>query len=134
MTSTRKSVNKSAFVRLHPKTTPSEIVALGKTAGISFDEKYVHNVRWKDKKGISEGKVPGVRTRRSSPTKSVNGRAVGFRRPRTVVGTVVGTPFNLSLAEQFVQLAMDIGLASAEALIAKVRSAANSLTVDRLTD
>ena len=130
MTSTRKSVNKSAFVRLHSKTpfklTPSEIVALGKTAGISFDEKYVHNVRWKDKKDISEGKVPGVRTRRSSPTKSVNGRAVGSRRPRTVVGT----PFNLSLAEQFVQLAMDIGLASAEALIAKVRSAANSLTVD----
>jgi hypothetical protein len=119
---TKKStrVNKSAFVRLHPNTPPREVVALAKASGISFDEKYVHNVRWKDAKfGVSVrgakklGRPKGSKNSVSQPR---------VRRPRVVIEAA-------NLSEQFCTIAMDLGLVKATALLGQIRQAAQTLTM-----
>jgi hypothetical protein len=104
----KRTVNKSAFVRGLPDTTPAaEVVAKAKAQGIVLSDKYVYNIRAKAK---SRGGKPVGKPGRKP------GRPKGSGAGRT--GGAVG--------EQFVELAMQLGLDRAEALLARLRGAIRS--------
>ena len=96
----RRLVNKSAFVRGLPNVSAKEVVAKAKAHGFALSEKYVYNIRAKAKAG--GGKGPGR-----------PGRPKGSGRSKVAA----------SVQQRFVDLALEIGLAKAEALLARLRSA-----------
>jgi hypothetical protein len=61
MTSKKRSVNKSDFIRKLPATLSSrEIVAKAKAAGIKFDERYVYRIRALARSKRKGGAKPGL--------------------------------------------------------------------------
>jgi hypothetical protein len=93
------SSNKSAFIRSLPTSMPAgEVVAKAKAAGLTLSAGLVYAVRSNVK---SKGGVREV--------------SVGTR------GTRAATPSG-SLEKQFISLALDLGLSTAEALLGRVRA------------
>jgi hypothetical protein len=104
--SKKKTANKTAFVLGLPHSIPaSEVVAKGKAAGIVLSNGYVYVVRSKAK--AKTGKPAG---RRGRPLK-----VTAVKTARQSKGSVS------SLAVQFVDAALDLGLARAEELLANLR-------------
>jgi len=73
----RTSTSKADFVRAHSNSSPKEIVAKAKAAGIKFDVGYVYNVRGYDK---TAGKKRATPKRSASMPIGTN----GGRSPSTV--------------------------------------------------
>lgn len=98
----KRLVNKSQFVREQPVTmTAKQVVTKAKDAGITLSEKYVYNIRAKANARRRVGR-PG---RPGRPPKSA-----------TALKTASGNEARL------VDLALDMGLAKAEALLSRLRS------------
>jgi hypothetical protein len=96
--------NKSAFIRSLPRSMPaSEVVKKGKAAGMSFSDKYVYTIRSKGPKAGKRGRPKG-----------------SGRKARASGGAG---------AQQFVDLAIELGLSRAEALLARLRSAIKSAAI-----
>jgi hypothetical protein len=99
----KRTVNKSAFVRGLPDLKASEVVAKAKAQGIVLSDKYVYNIRAKAK---ARGGKPVGRPGRP-------GRAKAARGGRSTA----------SAQQDLVDLALEIGLTKAEALLARLRAA-----------
>jgi hypothetical protein len=101
----KKRINKSAFVRGLPLTlSAAEVVAAAKKSGIKISEKYCYNARSKARTANGTAKrKPG------RPPSKVNGSkvAAGVSRDESV----------------FLDMALDMGLGRAEALLKRVRGA-----------
>jgi hypothetical protein len=79
----------------------AEVIAKGKAAGMTFSDKYVYSIRSKSpKRGRPKGKA-------GSKSKSGRGNA----------------------EEQFVDLALDLGLSRADAILGRLRTAVRSAAV-----
>jgi hypothetical protein len=101
----KRTVNKSAFVRNLPLSmSAAEVVAKGKAEGIALSDKYVYNIRAKDKSrgGKPVGK-PGRRPGRPKGSGATRGAG--------------------SAEQQLVELALQIGLERTEAVLTKLRDA-----------
>lgn len=98
----KRTVNKSQFVREQPVTmTAKQVVTKAKDAGITLSEKYVYNIRAKANARKRVGR-PG---RPGRPPKAV-----------TAMRAASGNESKL------IDLALEMGLAKAEALLARVRT------------
>ena len=106
MPRTKRTFNKSAFVRSLPGITAGEVVKKAKAQGITLSDKYVYNIRAKAK--ASTGRRPG--------------------RPGRPKGSA-GSAGSGSTEQQLVDVALEIGLSRAEALLGKLRSAVRSAAV-----
>jgi hypothetical protein len=99
----KRSVNKSQFVREQPGTmTAKQVVTKAKDAGITLSEKYVYNIRAKAnaRKRVGRPGRPGRPPKAATAMKTSGG----------------GNEARL------VDLALDMGLAKAEALLSRLRS------------
>jgi hypothetical protein len=97
-------VNKSAFVRSLPDVPAAEVVAKAKVQGFELTDRYVYNIRAKAKaRGGKPIGRPGRKPGRSKGSGAVRGGA--------------------SAEQQFVELALQVGLDRAEALLQKVQAA-----------
>jgi hypothetical protein len=100
----KRGVNKSQFVRDQPATMRArDVVEKGKAQGIALSEKYVYNIR-------AKAKARGGAPRRKPGRPAGSGRASGGGGGEA----------------RFVDLALDLGLSKAEALLARLRSAIRS--------
>ena len=100
----KRTVNKSAFVRSQPTTMSArEVVEKGAAQGIGLSEKYVYNIRAKAKASGRIGAGPG--------------------RPGRKPGRPAGVRAAGSAEERLVDLALEVGLAKAEGLLARLRTA-----------
>jgi hypothetical protein len=99
-----KVTNKTAFVLgFPPSTSAKEVISKGKAAGITLTDRYVYSIRSKAKT-----RGGGMPARRGRPPKHAGG--AGYRG-------------NGSGAEaQFIDLALDLGLARAEKLLGSLRA------------
>ena len=105
----KRTVNKSAFVRSQPTTMSArEVVEKGAAQGIGLSEKYVYNIRAKAKASGRTGAGPGRPGRR--PGRPPGSRSAGAG----------------SAEERFAELALEVGLTKAEALLGRLRSAIRS--------
>jgi hypothetical protein len=94
--------NKSAFIRSLPRSLPaSQVVAKGKAAGLTFSDKYVYTIR---AKGPKRGRPKGSKNK-PGPKPKGNAEA------------------------QFVDAALNLGLARAETILARVRSAIRAAAI-----
>jgi hypothetical protein len=110
--SEKKTPSKTAFVLGLPKTTPaSEVVAKAKALGIELTDRYVYVIRSKAKS--KAGQPSG---RRGRPPK-IEGAKRGPKPGRKAAAQAPG-----SLAAQFVDAALDLGLARAEELLLNLRA------------
>jgi hypothetical protein len=102
----KRTVNKSAFVRSMPTSMSArDVVEKGAAQGITLSEKYVYNIRAKAKAAGNVGAGPGRPGRRPG-------------RPAKGAGAASG-----SAEERLVDLALEVGLAKAEGLLARLRTA-----------
>ena len=102
----KPKVNKSAFVRDLPATlSAAEVVQKAKAAGIAITDKHVHVIRSKAR--VAKAGKP---VRRGRPPKFVTARTKSQATGRAS-----------SIAVQFVDAALDLGLARAEELLANLR-------------
>jgi hypothetical protein len=110
MPKTKKAPSKTAFVLSLAKDMPaSEVVAKAKAAGLELTDRYVYVIRSKAK-----GRAGKPTGRRGRPPK-----AAGAKRgpkPRATSGSPV------ALGTQFLEMALDLGLARAEELLVSLRS------------
>jgi hypothetical protein len=93
---------KTAFVLAHPDLDGAEVVSLGKQEGMNLSIRYVYNIRSKARVGGGEPK-----RRRGRPPKSA------------VTTGVSGT-----VEQRFLNLALDLGIGRAVALLRNVRALA----------
>src|SRR5689334_24707194 len=97
----KRTVNKSQFVREQPTSmTAKQVVSKAQDAGISLSEKYVYNIR---AKANSRKRTPGRRPGR--PPKAAKLAAA-----------------NSGLEARLVDIALEIGIGKAEALLSRLRS------------
>jgi hypothetical protein len=131
-------VSKSDFIRTLPRELPADqVVAKGKEAGLSFDKNYVYKTRARDAKAgggprRGPGRPPASAKAAAAPAPRPVGRPAG-RKP----GRPVGRPAKAasapaaqkgdSIESRFVTLALDLGLARAEALLQQTRTRLRSL-------
>jgi len=103
-----KSINKTAFVlELPADMSAKEVIEKGKEAGIRLTDRYVYSIR-------SKAKVRGgAPARRGRPKGS--GKALGAL-------TRGDGATNGALESRFFDVALDLGLSKAEALLASLRS------------
>jgi len=103
-----KSINKTAFVlELPADMSAKEVIEKGKEAGIRLTDRYVYSIR-------SKAKVRGgAPARRGRPKGS--GKALGTISRGD--GAASG-----ALESRFFDVALDLGLSKAEALLASLRS------------
>jgi len=102
---TQKAPSKTAFVLSLARDTPaSEVVAKAKAIGLDLTDRYVYVIRSKAK-----GKAGKPAGRRGRPPKAATAAAPKASGPS-------------SLAAQFVDAALDLGLARAEELLVNLRS------------
>src|SRR5262245_59262457 len=95
----KRTVNKSQFVRDQPVTmTAKQVVTKAKDAGITLSEQYVYNIRAK----------ANARRRRGRPG-----------RPK---GSTNAAKASSNQDARFVDLALDMGLSKAEALLSRLRA------------
>jgi hypothetical protein len=105
----KRTVNKSAFVRQQPAgMSAREVVARGAAQGITLSDKYVYNIRAKAKATGRVGAGPGRPGRKP-------GRPAGVRNAASG-----------SAEERMAELALEIGLTKAEALLGRLRMAIRS--------
>ncbi len=105
----KKTPSKTAFVLSLPRSAPaSEVVAKAKAAGIELTDRYVYVIRSKAK---SKAGKPSAR--RGRPPKSAAG-------PARKSSGGQGSPS--ALATQFVDAALNLGLARAEELLVSLRA------------
>jgi hypothetical protein len=99
--------NRSAFIRSLPVTMPAaEVVARAKATGLTLNAGLVYAVRSASRgKGMDAAAPSGARS-----------------------SAKLGTLGQGSIEKQFVSLALDLGLANAEALIARVRARVRDLS------
>jgi hypothetical protein len=110
--SAKKTPSKTAFVLGLAKDMPaSEVVAKAKAAGIELTDRYVYVIRSKAK-----GRAGKPTGRRGRPPK-VAGAKRG-PKPGRKAAAVSAT----SLATQFLEMALDLGLARAEDLLVSLRA------------
>ena len=118
--STRRTVNKSAFVRGLPSTmSAAEVIAKGKAAGIKLTAAQVYTVRANAKR--VGGKAPKAAAAPKAATAAAPKKAVG--RPAKAA-KVSGSGDHES---HFARLVLNIGLTKAEALLERVREKVNAL-------
>jgi len=102
----KPKVNKSAFVRDLPATlSAAEVVQKAKAAGITITDKHVHVIRSNARMAKA-----GPARRRGRPPKVEMAKTKSQETGR-----------GSSLAVQFVDAALDLGLARAEELLANLR-------------
>jgi hypothetical protein len=102
----KRTVNKSQFVREQPTTmTAKQVVSKAKDAGITLSEKYVYNIRAKANARRRTGR-PG------RPPKSARGAASSG-----------------GLEGRLIDLALELGLGKAEALLGRLRSKIREATL-----
>jgi hypothetical protein len=111
--STGRSVNKSAFVRGLPSTmSATDVIAKGKAEGIKLTAAQVYTVRANAKRAGSEG------------PKGKPGPKPGAKATKAVASPVARSAAKIDTGNHdhhFVSLVLNIGLARAEALLARVR-------------
>lgn len=104
----KRTVNKSQFVREQPTTmTAKQVVGKAKDAGITLSEKYVYNIRAKANARRRSGR-PG------RPPKTARGRAAASSG---------------GLEGRLIDLALELGLGKAEALLGRLRSKIREATL-----
>lgn len=120
----KKSENKSAFVRRYPLASAKDVVVIGAKAGLKFTEKYVYAVRWKlaarkalTTLGDPESDKVIAPTYKYTLTRNAEGGGwrVVTKPPESEV--TPRTPVT-----RFKQLALEIGLTQAYALLAELRA------------
>ena len=105
-----KSINKTAFVlELPADMSAKEVIDKGKAAGIKLTDRYVYSIRSKAK---VRGGTPG---RRGRP------RGAGGKLALTGSGRGQGAA-NGGLESRFFDVALDLGLSKAEALLSNLRA------------
>jgi hypothetical protein len=111
MPKTKKAPSKTAFVLSLAKDMPaSEVVAKAKAAGLELTDRYVYVIRSKAK-----GRAGKPTGRRGRPPKSAGAKR-GPKPGRAASGSPV------ALGTQFLEMALDLGLARAEELLVSLRS------------
>ena len=103
----KRKVNKSAFVRGLPDIPALEVVKKAAAQGITLSDKYVYNIRAKAK--ASAGRRPG------RPGRPEGGRST--------------TGAGSTEERQLVDVALELGLSRAEALLRKLRSVIHNATI-----
>lgn len=98
-----KRINKTAWILQYPNLGAGELVAKAKAKGIELSEKYVYNIRAKAKAAASNGNRP---------------RAPG--RPRKGASAE-------GIEQQFLELALAVGITRAESLLTRARAAVRSV-------
>lgn len=112
-TSSKKSPSKTAFVLGLAKDMPaSEVVAKAKAAGIDLTDRYVYVIRSKAK-----GRAGKPSGRRGRPPKSA-----GAKRGPKPGRRIAAATSPVALGTQFLEMALDLGLARAEELLVSLRS------------
>jgi hypothetical protein len=147
MAAKKKSISKSDFIRTLPRELPADqVVAKGKEAGLSFDKNYVYKTRARDAKaGGGPRRGPGrppasAKSATAAPAPRPVGRPPGRpagKKPGRKPGRPAGRPTHVatapaahkgdSIESRFVTLALDLGLARAEALLQQTRTRLRSL-------
>jgi hypothetical protein len=103
----KRLVNKSQFVREQPTTmTAKQVVTKAKDAGITLSEKYVYNIRAKANARRRTGR-PGRPPKAGRPAASSAGGLEG----------------------RLIDLALELGLGKAEALLGRLRSKIREATL-----
>jgi hypothetical protein len=111
-TTNKKAPSKTSFVLSLAKDMPaSEVVAKAKAAGIELTDRYVYVIRSKAK-----GRAGKPTGRRGRPPKVAGAR----RGPKP--GKAAAASSASGLATQFLEMALDLGLARAEDLLVSLRS------------
>ena len=122
----KQPVNKAALVRSFPTSLPiKEVIVKAKAQGVRLTAKYVHGARAKAKARQEKAAAHGGR-KTSVAASPVASRIV----PKAKVAASVPVRARASgdLSEQFLNLALDVGLVRAGALLASLRAAARQLT------
>ena len=115
--STRRTVNKSAFVRSLPaEMSAADVIAKGKTEGIKLTAAQVYTVRANAKRA---GGAPAGKPGRKPGPKPGAKTAAAIKPVARAVAKASSHEGNHE--HSFVSLVLDIGLAKAEALLARVR-------------
>jgi hypothetical protein len=105
----KRTVNKSQFVREQPTSmTAKEVVSKAKDAGITLSEKYVYNIRAKANARRRTGR-PG------RPPKAGRGRGAASSGG--------------NLEARLIDLALELGIGKAEALLGRLRSKIREATL-----
>lgn len=111
--------SKTAFVLGLPHDMPaSEVVSKGQEAGISLTDQYVYTIRslHRAKSGEPSVRAPRGAKRGRKPASSVEAA------PKAAKGSA-------TVEAQFVELALDVGLARAESLLSRLRSKAKAIVL-----
>lgn len=104
-----KSINKTAFVlELPADMSAKEVIDKGKAAGIKLTDRYVYSIR-------SKAKVRGGGPVRRGRPRGAGGKAAALGGRLTGGG-------NGALESRFFDVALDLGLSKAEALLSNLRS------------
>jgi hypothetical protein len=115
-----RSGSKTAFILSQPlDAAAKDVVEAGGKAGHEFDVKYVYAIR-------SASKRRGGAATSASATTAVTKRGPG--RPRKNAAGDAALVSGGSLEAQFARMAVDIGVARAEAILRKVRDQLDRMT------
>jgi hypothetical protein len=135
-------VSKSDFIRTLPRELPADqVVAKGKEAGLSFDKNYVYKTRARDAKAgggprRGPGRPPASAAKAAPapaarpvgrPAGKKTGRPVGRPAKKAASAPAAVAHKGDSIESRFVTLALDLGLARAEALLHQTRTRLRSL-------
>jgi hypothetical protein len=123
-----KRVNKSEFVRGLPSTIPAaDVVERARAAGIELSVALVYTIRANAKKAMRKSDAPSA----PPSERPISEAAPKLSRPappsRVVALPLASTARRPALEQRFQALALEIGLAHAEALLRRVRAAAQRL-------
>jgi hypothetical protein len=114
-------VNKAALVRSFPTSLPiKDVIAKAKAQGVRLTAKYVHGARAKAKARLERAAAKGGRQAAAASPVASKAKAAAPVRASAGAGG--------DLSEQFLNLALDVGLVRAAALLVGLRSAARRLT------
>lgn len=114
--------SKTAFILSQSLDAPAkDVVEAGAKAGHSFDVKYVYAIR-----SANRGKAGVPAAPAAGSTAPVAKRGPG--RPRKNAGANGSLSADGSLESQFARMAVDIGVARAEAILRKVRDQLDRMT------
>ena len=109
-----KTPSKTAFVLSLPATmSAKDVLSKGKALGLKLTEAYIYSIRSKAK-----GRVGKPAARRGRPPKAASSTSS--------VSVTSMSSGNGSLERQFLNLALDLGLSRAEALLANLRAKVKS--------
>lgn len=116
--------SKTSFILSQPLDAPAkDVVEAGEKAGHQFDVKYVYAIRSANRGKVAAGPAP-------APAAAGAAQAArrGPGRPRKNAGSNGSLSADGSLESQFARMAVDIGVARAEAILRKVRDQLDRMT------